>query len=408
MIRRTEYVLRNKATGRLFEDTGWLLEDPLYGSDALIQAVYKNKQPDFSNHKNGLYRFADWLPIHRMLEGSAAPITYKSQQLADHLGLDHLYITFSGYWPERGAFMNTCSFKETEAFSICAHIPAHEKRTLVVASAGNTARAFAKVCSENNIPLLLFVPYDNLDALWIDRKPADCVRLISTPKGSDYFDAIALSNTYCEDTSQYFAEGGARNIARRDGMGTTVLSAADCIGRIPDVYFQAVGSGTGAIAAHEANERLLEDGRYGNHTMQLIPSQNVPFIPLVEAWEQGTRHLEPMEAAEAREKTAAVKAKVLANRKPPYAVAGGLYDALVQSGGFMDYATNRELERAGALFEQLEGIDIHPAAAVATHTLIKNVEQGRVDSKAVIMLNITGGGEKRFKSENPVYYITPD
>jgi len=51
MIRRTEYVLRNKATGRLFEDTGWLLEDPLYGSDALIQAVYKNKQPDFSNHK---------------------------------------------------------------------------------------------------------------------------------------------------------------------------------------------------------------------------------------------------------------------------------------------------------------------------------------------------------------------
>ncbi|MFA7200933.1 MAG: cysteate synthase, partial [Bacteroidales bacterium] len=138
------------------------------------------------------------------------------------------------------------------------------------------------------------------------------------------------------------------------------------------------------------------------------PSQNVPFIPLVEAWEQGTRHLEPMEAAEAREKTAAVKAKVLANRKPPYAVAGGLYDALVQSGGFMDYATNRELERAGALFEQLEGIDIHPAAAVATHTLIKNVEQGRVDSKAVIMLNITGGGEKRFKSENPVYYITPD
>jgi len=63
-------------------------------------------------------------------------------------------------------------------------------------------------------------------------------------------------------------------------MGTTVLSAADCIGRIPDVYFQAVGSGTGAIAAHEANERLLEDGRYGNHTMQLIPSQNVPFIPV--------------------------------------------------------------------------------------------------------------------------------
>jgi len=61
-------------------------------------------------------------------------------------------------------------------------------------------------------------------------------------------------------TRRSICRGGARNIARRDGMGTTVLSAADCIGRIPDVYFQAVGSGTGAIAAHEANERLLEDG----------------------------------------------------------------------------------------------------------------------------------------------------
>ena len=51
----------------------------------------------------------------------------------------------------------------------------------------------------------------------------------------------------------FMAEGGAKNVARRDGMATTMLSATTTIGQIPDYYFQAIGSGTGAIAAWEAN-----------------------------------------------------------------------------------------------------------------------------------------------------------
>ena len=56
---------------------------------------------------------------------------------------------------------------------------------LVVASAGNTARAFAKVCSENGIPLLLSVPEENISALWFEKPLNDCVKLICSPKGSD-------------------------------------------------------------------------------------------------------------------------------------------------------------------------------------------------------------------------------
>lgn len=407
MKRTNGYVLQNVATGRFFEDTGWLLSDPEYEGHSLIRAVYKNKQPDFSSCEKGLYRFADWMPINRTLEGSSAPVTYKSEKLAAYLGLEQLYITFSGYWPERGAFMKTCSFKETEAFSVCARIPAGEKRTLVVASAGNTARAFAMVCSENKIPLLLFVPYDNLDSLWFDKELDPCVRLVCSPPGTDYFDAIEMSNRCCEDTTRYFAEGGAKNVARRDGMGTTVLSAATFIGRIPDVYVQAVGSGTGVIAAWEATLRLREDGRYGSYLMQLIPSQNAPFLPIYRAWEASARNVAAMDPEDARKKSASISAKVLANRKPPYGISGGLYDALAATGGFMDFATNRELEQAGVLFEQLEGIDIHPAAAVATHSLIKNVLSGKIKRNAVVMLNITGGGEKRFRKDNRLYYLKP-
>ena len=76
----TRYILHNVATGREFEDTGWLLDDPEGESPSLIRARYAHKQIHPKEDRYGLYRFADWLPIVRMLKGSSAPVTYKSQK----------------------------------------------------------------------------------------------------------------------------------------------------------------------------------------------------------------------------------------------------------------------------------------------------------------------------------------
>ncbi|MFO7830088.1 MAG: cysteate synthase [Bacteroidales bacterium] len=402
----TKYILQSVKSGKNFNDEGWTLEAPGEKIPTLIRAIYKNKQLNVKDPSLGIYKFADWLPIHKTLEGSSAPVTFKSNGLAKHLGLSNLYITFSGYWPEKNANFPTCSFKETEAYSVCGRLPSDEKKILVVASAGNTARAFARVCSDNNIPLLLCVPEDNLNALWFNEPIHDCVKLVVTKIGSDYFDAIHLSNLACQ-LDNFIAEGGAKNVARRDGMGTTVLSAVTEIGKIPDYYFQAVGSGTGAIAAWEANLRLLEDGRFGKNKMKLMVSQNEPFVILQEAWRANSRELLPMDDNDARKNVETILAKVLSNRKPPYPIIGGLYDAMKDAGGDVLTANNEELEVAGKLFEKLEGNDIHPASAVATATLIKAVNDGLVKKDDLIMLNITGGGEERFKNENELIYLKP-
>ncbi len=401
-----KYILESIATGKRFEDKGWTLDAENEEKPSLIRAIYNKKQIEVGDLSEGLYRFEDWLPIHRRLEGSFAPITYKSEGFAKELGLSNLYITFSGYWPERGIKMKTCSFKETESYSVSARLDPNEKKVLVVASAGNTARAFAKVCSDNNIPLLLCVPKDNLNALWFDAPINDNVKLIVSESGGDYFDAIHLSNLASE-MEEYFPEGGAKNVARRDGMATTTLSAVTHIGKIPEYYFQAVGSGTGAIAAWEANLRLIEDGRFGSNKMKLMISQNSPFTPIHDAWYADSRAILPMDDNTARKEVEEITAKVLSNRKPPYPVIGGLYDAMKDAGGEVLLATNEELEAAGDLFEKTEGNDIHPASAVAAATLINAVKNNTIDKDALIMLNITGGGEKRFKSEHKLYYLKP-
>ena len=403
----TNYTLVCCADGHRFEDAGWSLADSQCSCPSLVRAEYENRQYFPREDLDGFYRYAPWLPIQRTLKGSAAPVTYKSKALASELGLENLYVTFSGWWPKIGAKMTTCSFKETEAYSVCGRLGADNKRILVVASAGNTARAFAKVCSDNNIPLLISIPEDNIGALWFDKPLNDCVKIIASPKGSDYYDAIALSDKVCADPD-FMAEGGARNVARRDGMGTTLLSAVEVIGRIPDAYFQAIGSGTGAIAVWENNLRLIEDGRWGSHKMRLYPSQNAPFTVMYDSWKQHSRQLVQISPDDARKAAAEIDAKVLSNRKPPYSLAGGLFDAMEDAGGDMFKVTNDELRFWKKRFTELEGIDIHDAPAVAVASLAAAVKDGSVKKDETIMLNITGGGEELAKSQQDVVYAKPD
>ena len=153
--------------------------------------------------------------------------------------------------------------------------------------------------------------------------------------------------------------------------------------------------------------RLIEDGRFGDNLMKLIVSQNAPFVPIFDAWRADSRAMLPYDATKARRDAAIIDAKVLSNRKPPYPIKGGLYDALKATDGEILVATNAQARKAAKLFEELEGVDIHPAAAVATATLIKAVQDGKVEKDATIMLNITGAGEQAFKSSHDVYELKP-
>ena len=405
LFERTKYQLEALCCGTRFEDKNWELNCPYPHEPALIRTVYEKKQIELKELP-GLYRYSDWLPIEKILDGSCHPVTYKSEGLARHLGLENLYVTFNGYWPEKGANMQTGSFKECEAYAVCARPNPHPDKVMVVASAGNTARAFARVCSENKIPLLITIPADNLSSLWF-KKPLDsCVKIVATECGSDYFDAIHLANVAC-DSSMFYPEGGAKNVARRDGMGLTVISAVTTIGAIPDYYFQAVGSGTGAISAWEANLRFIEDGRFGTKKMKLMISQNHPFVPIHDAWKAGSREILPLPEIEARQLVEKIDAKVLSNRKPPYPIKGGLFDALSDTNGEVLSVTNQESFLAGKLFKEVEGIDIDPAASVAVSSLIDSVKSGKVKKGDIIMLNITGGGTDRYKQENEISYAQP-
>ncbi len=392
--------------GKSYHDDGTRLDCLKPHRPAFLQTCYTASGFKPLEDAPGIFRFLPYLPCTHVLEGSALPVVYQSTELARFLGLDSLYITLSGYWPEKGAFIESVSFKELEAFSVLSRLCCGAGQKLVVASAGNTARAFAHVCNRNNMEVILVVPEFAEKEIWTVEPPSKGVRLISIKDG-DYLDAIKLANSLaCFDG--LIAEGGAKNVARRDGMGLSVMVAAEKLGFLPQHYFQAIGSGTGAIAAWEAQRRLKKLGFIDKqYSMKLHLSQNRPFVPVVDCWMGGNSLFTPPAEEEARRDLSKIFAKVLSNRQPPYNITGGLHDILSTSNGEMYGISNDEALQAQKLFEELEGIDILPAAAVAVASLQKAISTKKIKQDDKILLNITGAGEKRLKQEKATHRVQP-
>jgi cysteate synthase len=377
------------------------------GNGPLVKADYEAKVLE-PLQVPGFWKFLQWLPCENLNPRfDSGTIVYKSKALARELGLKNLFIAFNGYWPEKNAGLFTCTFKELEAPPTFQRAEEKCINSLVIASAGNTAKAFIFAAQHFDVRLYVVIPKDNINRLKLPFKPTENVTVIATKKGSDYTDSIMFARRMTDEL-KIMNEGGARNVARRDGMGTVMLESVLYMNRLPDHYFQAVGSGTGAIATMEALERLLQDGSYPGTIPQLHLSQNHPFTPLVNAWNLGSKELLHADEAQQRAAIIGVFAKVLTNRHPPYSIGGGIYDILKASNGLMYGVTNNEALSAFKLFEGTEGIDLVPASCVAVGSLVTTVESGKVKPKDFILLNITGAGETRLWEDYAKHKVKPD
>lgn len=397
MSDQRDYTLICSFCGRLRDDDGLILDCSADHAPALLQTRYAERRFSPCEEYDGVFRYRRWLPVARTLKGTGRTVVYRSEGLARALDVPSLWIAFNGYWPERGAALETGTFKELEAYTVLGRLP-ERQLILTVASSGNTGAAFAWACSRQGLPCLLIIPRKGLRRFRF-REPLDpSVKLVVIDDG-DYPDAITLAAAVSE-MPHFHPEGGVKNVGRRDGLATVLLAAYEEMGCLPSHYFQAVGSGTGAISVLEAAKRLR--GATGDLALpRLMLCQNEPFTPIYDAWRA---HMPSVSGPDERFRDAIrhVYADELTNWKPPYAVKGGVRDSLVESRGDVLATSNESARKAGDMFLELEGIDIEPATAVAVACLGEAVAQGRIGKDAVVLLNITGGGRQALERDYPL------
>jgi len=378
--------------GYSFRGSGFDFSCP-HGCDSLVKTVYHKKTITFQEHQ-GIWRYVDWLPVEKTTDYDGRSITYKSSGLAEELGLKNLYVSFNGFWPERSGLVKTCTFKEYEAVVTLQYARENGIGEFLIASAGNVANAFGYVASLEKSKVVLVVPEKALPNLKVPYVDEECVKLVGVD--GEFSDAISIVKKLYSTGIPF--DSGGKSVARRDALSTPMLAAVEHIGRIPKHYFQSISSGTGAVAAFEAAERLQEDGRFGKNFLKIHVSQNKPFTPAVKAWKERRRKLQEQDF-EVKNPLDHIYAKVLSNKEPIYGIKGGIFDALSDTQGEAYGITNEEAIEAAKLFEDLEGIDIVSAAAVAVASLLKAIDQGKVDPKDDILLNVTGGGLKRVEED---------
>ena len=379
--------------------------------DALLRSEYAHKSFDPGPQLN-LFAFHDWLPPSETSDEPIGTVVHPSKGLANRLDLPNLSIAFSGYAPALGARNPTGSFKDFEAIPSLLYFREHGIPSVVLASAGNTARAFAYAAVRLDFPVVIVIPERALPRLWIPCAATDAVRLVVLRDCDDYADAIRIAGLIGRVLG-IANEGGARNVARRDGMSTVMLEYARRLSALPAHYVQAIGSGTGAISVWEASQRLLDAG-IGRSLPKLHLAQNAPFAPVHDAWTLGTPIEPDVNTEEQLRRIDQIDALVLANRRPPYAVTGGVQDALASTNGSTYAIANTQARKAAEMFEALEGVPIGPAAAVAMAALEQAIDSGRVKHEDPVLLHITGNNETLLQDDaelqriEPAWVVRPD
>jgi len=372
-----------------------------YHDTALLRTEYEARTL-IPRDLPGLWRWTDWLPVSAPGEQVAGSVCYRSEALGERLGLSNLWISFQGFWPEKGGYCPTTTFKDMEAVTTLRRLRDHDVPGLICASAGNTARAFAHFGGLDDYPILLVVAEKHLGRIWVpEGHPTDSVTLIGIA-GGDYNDAIEVTGRILE-SGGWRREGGVHNVARRDGIGSLILTAAEAIGALPKHYFQGVGGGPGPIGVHEMALRAIDAGFATGPVPQLHLSQNDTFCPVHDAWNERSRTLTALGGT----MHPRVYSDYLVNRAPAWSVTGGLFDVLTESGGETYAVSYAEAAAADSLIREVEGVDPMSPAAVALASLQQAVASGRVDADDCILLNISGGGQERYRTEVETKAIVP-
>ena len=393
-----KYQLKCLKTGDLINDDYTLH----YTDNALLRAVYD--QPFQLQEAEGVWKYLSWLPVSKPNDYVAGTVTYRADALGTAMGLSNLWVTFHGYWPEKGGLCPTGSFKDMEAVPTIQRLRDHSAKGLICASAGNTARAFSHFCGLDNIPLIVVVGKDHADRLWArPENSAESVRLVVVEDG-DYYDAKTVAKGIAAQLPGWQMEGSVHNVARRDGIGSLIIDAAMAIGQLPDHYFQGVGGGPGPIGIHEMAVRLIEEGLYEGPAPRQHLSQNVEHHPIHKAWQAQRDHLIPSDYPP---EDVEVYSDYLMNKGPAYGQTGAVHDILKDSKGQTYIVEREDAMAARELIESTEGIDIMTPGGVAAASLQQALATGDVKADDCIVLNISGGGTKRLKEDIETRLIEP-
>ncbi len=333
--------------------------------------------------KEGLWRYREVLPIqdtaHIVSLGEGGTPLIRSRALASMLGLKHLYIKDERQGP-------TASFKDRQATVAISALKEIGVDSVVVASTGNVAIAYAAYGARAGIKLWAFFP---------SLTPGDKMREAAL-YGAEVIKITGSYDQTKELAARFakrqglFLDRGIKSVAAIEAMKTIAYEIAEQLGddleggqrwRHPDWFLQGVSGGMGPIGVGKGFREMLDFG-----LVEAMPKmgiiQSTGCAPMVEAFRRGQRIATPVDEPETIIAT-------LATGNPGRAYEL-LYDYVKDYGGTFIDASDEEAFKAIHVLARSEGISVEPATGVMFAGLFKMVQRGIIKPDEVVVVNNSG------------------
>ena len=285
----------------------------------------------------------------------------------------------------------TNTFKDVAAAMAASILKENGIKEYCVASTGNTATAFSKYLSLAGVKLSVFVPNCVCEDTVEEIRSYGQNLVVST---GDYGAAKKEAADYHKN-NHVLISGGNIDPIRVEAKKTMVFEFLRQMGKMPDVYVQAVSGGTGPIAVDKGVREI--QGVFPDVKLpKLILVQQDTCDPMVQAWETAEKNGFP----EGYEKNfpsipnPQTMVSILSTGTP------GMFPIVApivrKSNGCFVRVKESELVRYAQIAYKERSVILGPAAAVCFAGFFQALAEGKIQNGQTVLVN-TGEGADRAK-----------
>lgn len=283
----------------------------------------------------------------------------------------------------------TNTFKDVAAAMAASILKENGVKEYCVASTGNTATAFSKYLALAGVKLSVFVPNCVCEDTVDEIRSYGQNLVIST---GDYGAAKKEAADYHKN-NHVLISGGNIDPIRVEAKKTMVFEFLRQMGKMPDVYVQAVSGGTGPIAVDKGVREI--QGVFPDVKLpKLLLVQQDTCDPMVQAWENAEKNGFP----EGYEKNfpsipnPQTMVSILSTGTP------GMFPIVApivrKSGGGFVRVKESELVHYARIAYRERSVVLGPAAAVCLAGFYQALEEGKIQNGQTVLVN-TGEGADR-------------
>ncbi len=253
-------------------------------SEAEYMADYTQLKNLYKQEAESFWRYFDFLPLEKrenIISCKEGAIPIESWDFLSEFAREHYGIQCRALVYRNDLNGGTQTFKDVAGSMAASLFREHGIRQYCIASTGNTATAYAKYLALAGIAIKVFVPANiNEDSVQEIRSFG---QKVVRSKGN-YAQAKKEAADYASQNKVLISAGNFDPI-RVEAKKTMVFEFMRQLGKMPDVYIQAVAGGTGPIAIDKGVREI--EKYYPEVTLpRMLLVQQDLCDPMVKAWEQ--------------------------------------------------------------------------------------------------------------------------